>query len=795
MARWTGVNFSYSKYHNGAWLPSDPSIPLGEGVLVKLIPDYLKPFAPISAAPNCLLNQIVLCFNRDIEEFTAVNPLQYVVTGPGSPTVTAVTFDTSAFGTAWSSRRVFLTLSSLSSPSSPLTASADYKVSFSPSSGIKDLFGNPIQNGSFTKFKANLTTPRLVLAEPDCGNNEVIVNYDRAMGASAGSAGNYTLTPSAGIITAFLLTPSTASGPNRVRLKFSGALNPATLYTLSVNSSVMSACGGALPAGSQISFVCNPNISGMKYDDVNGNGVFNPATEWPMPNWKFKLDTFPTTSTPTYAVTDINGIFRFSVPPPAVSYNLTDIIVPGTGWIAPTPASGGAVRNITAAAFPGPISEDFGNRPTAAAFNKLKVTLTAMYDAPLRTPCVSQSIYWVIRYENTGNRPLTGQQVRLLHPISQTTVTMGAETYINPPAWGVTDPTPSYGLISGMDRWTLPTLTPGAWGVIVAKYTYIGAPGAAVNATASTSVTGSGSSPFLAYANCSLDPNDKTVSPRGCGSEGFIKRDVPLTYTVRFQNVGTGPAYRVVIRDMLDSDLDVNSVQMIDASHPYVLEANGQELVWTFEDIGLPPTSSDELGSQGYVKFTVQPQPSLPANTVINNSADIYFDLNAPITTVTTVNTITDNPVPVSSFTGPTSAVAVGAPTDFTYTGGTPGATYFWNFGPGATPATSTAQNPTGVTWSSSGYKLVSLQVSLGGCVAEPALTTVGVGTPLLEIRRDGNEMVLTWHDENFTLQETDRLDLPESWHDSTATVNVLSGTVTARVPIIAGSMFYRLAL
>ena len=59
----------------------------------------------------------------------------------------------------------------------------------------------------------------------------------------------------------------------------------------------------------------------------------------------------------------------------------------------------------------------------------------------------------------------------------------------------------------------------------------------------------------------------------------------------------------------------------------------------------------------------------------------------------------------------------------------------------------------------------------------------------------DGNEMVLTWHDENFTLQETDRLDLPESWHDSTATVNVASGTITARVPIVAGSMFYRLAL
>ena len=59
------------------------------------------------------------------------------------------------------------------------------------------------------------------------------------------------------------------------------------------------------------------------------------------------------------------------------------------------------------------------------------------------------------------------------------------------------------------------------------------------------------------YSPYSHDPNDKQVSPRGCGPAGLIHRDQPLTYLIQFQNLGTAPAQRVIIRDLLDDGLDL----------------------------------------------------------------------------------------------------------------------------------------------------------------------------------------------------------------------------------------------
>ncbi|MBI4929662.1 MAG: T9SS type A sorting domain-containing protein [Bacteroidetes bacterium] len=45
-------------------------------------------------------------------------------------------------------------------------------------------------------------------------------------------------------------------------------------------------------------------------------------------------------------------------------------------------------------------------------------------------------------------------------------------------------------------------------------------------------------------------------------------------------------------------------------------------------------------------------------------------------------------------------------------------ATFFWDFGAGATPQTSTQQNPTGILFSSTGAKSVTLTVNRFGCTA-----------------------------------------------------------------------------
>ncbi len=151
-------------------------------------------------------------------------------------------------------------------------------------------------------------------------------------------------------------------------------------------------------------------------------------------------------------------------------------------------------------------------------------------------------------------------------------------------------------------------------------------------------------------ATCSLDPNDKQVSPKGCGPEGFIPAGQPLTYYVEFQNVGTGPAYQVIVDDILTSALDVSTVKVLGSSHPGSFTVTGQKLEWIFPDIELPPASEDEPNSHGYVKFQVLPLASNPIGTVITNTAKIIFDLNNPILTATTTNTISASPLPVASF-------------------------------------------------------------------------------------------------------------------------------------------------
>ena len=236
---------------------------------------------------------------------------------------------------------------------------------------------------------------------------------------------------------------------------------------------------------------------------------------------------------------------------------------------------------------------------------------------------------------------------------------------------------------------------------------------------------------------CSSDPNDCTVTPKGCGPEGLIQRDQALTYQIQFQNEGGGPAHVVVLQDVLDEDLDLDTLEILSSSHPYFLERNGRELLWIFPDIELAPQGLDEEASRGFVRFRIRPRADAPAGTVINNSAAIYFDFNDAVVTLTTINTITEDPVPVAAFTVVPQPGSANAVFDFLYTGGTANAQFQWNFGPAAIPSTSSQMNPTGVMFTTPGPHLVGLEVRLGDCAAEPAVQSVTVGPPTIQCPGD----------------------------------------------------------
>ncbi|MCZ4410174.1 T9SS type A sorting domain-containing protein [Cryomorphaceae bacterium 1068] len=158
------------------------------------------------------------------------------------------------------------------------------------------------------------------------------------------------------------------------------------------------------------------------------------------------------------------------------------------------------------------------------------------------------------------------------------------------------------------------------------------------------------------YLVCAYDPNDKSVSPVGNGEEGYIALDQELEYLIRFQNTGTDTALTVVVRDYLCQELDWSTFEPVASSHPMQVSLSEEGLAtFTFDNIMLPDSNVDFLGSQGFLKFRILPEDNLLPNTPISNKADIYFDFNPPITTNEVHNTIEcyEAPEPMISYAFP----------------------------------------------------------------------------------------------------------------------------------------------
>ncbi|PCH96756.1 MAG: hypothetical protein COB85_03270 [Bacteroidetes bacterium] len=95
------------------------------------------------------------------------------------------------------------------------------------------------------------------------------------------------------------------------------------------------------------------------------------------------------------------------------------------------------------------------------------------------------------------------------------------------------------------------------------------------------------------------------------------------------------------------------------------------------------------------------------------------------------VQTITINLQPTASFTS-TAPDCGNVGIDFSNTGSTGGTwAYSWDFGVGASPITSAAENPSGVMYSNSGTKTVTLTISNGNCTETVSQSIVVNATPM----------------------------------------------------------------
>ncbi|MBL4734788.1 MAG: hypothetical protein JKY18_05545, partial [Flavobacteriales bacterium] len=98
----------------------------------------------------------------------------------------------------------------------------------------------------------------------------------------------------------------------------------------------------------------------------------------------------------------------------------------------------------------------------------------------------------------------------------------------------------------------------------------------------------------------SMDPNDKQAFPTGVSIEHYTKPNQQLEYFIRFQNTGTDTAFNVTIRDTISQLLNIETINILGASHSFTHTIREQGIVeWTFANILLPDSNINELASHG----------------------------------------------------------------------------------------------------------------------------------------------------------------------------------------------------
>jgi uncharacterized repeat protein (TIGR01451 family) len=144
----------------------------------------------------------------------------------------------------------------------------------------------------------------------------------------------------------------------------------------------------------------------------------------------------------------------------------------------------------------------------------------------------------------------------------------------------------------------------------------------------------------------SYDPNDKQVYPETV-EPGY---DDWLTYTVRFQNTGTAPAFNIRLEDTLSGLLDYETFEVIGYKHTNHYNLINDRLIVYFPNIMLPDSTSNFQESIGYFQYRIKPISGITEGTDIENTAYIFFDYNDPIVTNTAVTSFEINDLSTGSF-------------------------------------------------------------------------------------------------------------------------------------------------
>ena len=142
------------------------------------------------------------------------------------------------------------------------------------------------------------------------------------------------------------------------------------------------------------------------------------------------------------------------------------------------------------------------------------------------------------------------------------------------------------------------------------------------------------------------DPNDKTILSANTIRPEALEEEHIVKYLIRFQNTGNDTAFNIFITDTLSGNHLPETLQPLASSHNYRTElSKSGNLTIYFDDILLVDSFANEPKSHGFFSYQVQLKNLVPADSVVRNTAHIYFDFNPPIKTNTTLLKIESPPV------------------------------------------------------------------------------------------------------------------------------------------------------
>ncbi len=360
---------------------------------------------------------------------------------------------------------------------------------------------------------------------------------------------------------------------------------------------------------------CGP-LSGTVYLDNNQDCIFNSGDQT-LAGINVSLTDAGTII--AWTQTDSNGVYSFNVPS-GTTYEVTLHL---NNWYGGTytivcPSSG----SITVSAVPSSGNDFYVSCPTGFDLTG-SVTLSGIVPGRTGNVCV----FAYDRYCSTPN----GQIKVILDPMltampdSGSTYIISGDTII----WNYSSSTSYWSFCAQVVTATTATIGDTACVTMIIE-PVLGDVNPADNiVTTCTAV------------RTSYDPNDKSAEPFGVGLNHAILPGTEITYTIRFQNTGTAEAYDIYILDTLDQNFDLNTLEILASSHsmvPSILQDN--VLRFTFSNIMLPDSNSNEPMSHGYLRYRITPSVGTPDGTVLYNTAGIYFDFNPAVITNTTTHTI-----------------------------------------------------------------------------------------------------------------------------------------------------------